>query len=38
MKISENWLRERVAIDADEAALVERLNMELEEVLQILRH
>ncbi len=27
MKISENWLRERVAIDADQAALVERLNM-----------
>ena len=27
MKISENWLRERVAINADQAALVERLNM-----------
>jgi phenylalanyl-tRNA synthetase beta chain len=27
MKISENWLRERVAIDADQATLVERLNM-----------
>lgn len=27
MKISENWLRERVAITADHDALVERLNM-----------
>jgi len=27
MKISENWLRERVAINADHAALVEKLNM-----------
>jgi phenylalanyl-tRNA synthetase beta chain len=27
MKISENWLRERVAISADHDALVERLNM-----------
>src|SRR5512143_4170794 len=27
MKLSENWLRERVAIDADQAARVERLNM-----------
>jgi hypothetical protein len=27
MKISENWLRERVALKADHDALVERLNM-----------
>ena len=37
MKISENWLRERVAIDADEAALVERLNMIGHEVESIER-
>ena len=37
MKISENWLRERVAIDADEATLVERLNMIGHEVESIER-
>jgi len=37
MKISENWLRERVSIDADQAALVERLNMIGHEVESIER-
>ena len=38
MKISENWLRELVALDADRAALIEKLNMighEVEEAVPL---